>query len=102
TAQFVATSRYAYDYEWSMRPACFEQPDAHRKDARFVFRDRRLIDFLAEKDKPLIREVGVWILSDIKMNGFQVLLRDDVPMIAINNPQYFDMPQARDRFAKTI
>ena len=102
TAQFVAASRYAYDYEWSMRPAYFEEPVAHRTDARFVFRDRRLIDFLAKDDKVLIPEVGVWIVSNIKMNGIQVLLRDDVPMIAVNNLQYFDMPQSMELFAKAL
>ena len=102
TAQFVAASRYAYGYEWSMRPAWFEKPGAHRKDVRFVFRDRRLIDFLAEDDKALIPEVGVWVVSNIKMNGIQVLLRNDVPMIAVNNLQYFDMPQSRERFAKAL
>lgn len=102
TAQFVASSRYAYLYEWSMRPAYFEKPGAHRKDARFVFRDRRLIDFLREDDKALIAEVGVWIVSNIKMNGIQVLLRNDVPMISVNNRQYFDVPQSRERFAKAL
>jgi hypothetical protein len=100
--QFVAASRYAYGYEWSMRPAFFKQPGAHRKDLRFVFRDRRLIDFLAEGDKALIPEVGVWVVSNIKMNGIQVLLRNDVPMIAVNNLQYFDTPQSRERFAKAL
>jgi hypothetical protein len=102
TAQFVVASRYAYDYEWSMRPAYFKEPVAHRNDLRFVFRDRRLIDFLANEDKPSIREVEVWIVSNIKMNGIQVLLRDDVPMIAVNNLQYFDMPQSRERFARAL
>ena len=102
TAQFVAASRYAYNYEWSMRPAYFEEPGAHQKDARFVFRDRRLIDFLAEEDKALIPEVGVWVVSNIMVNGIQVLLRNDVPMIAVNNPQYFDTPHSRERFAKAL
>ncbi|MGH9871902.1 MAG: hypothetical protein ACRD9S_05470 [Pyrinomonadaceae bacterium] len=102
TAQFVATTRYAYNYEWSGRPAFFLEPGEHRKDARFVFRDRCLIDFLAEKDKALIAKVDVWIVSNIKMNGIQVLLRNDVPMISVNNLQYFDMPQSRERFAKAL
>jgi hypothetical protein len=102
TAQFVAASRYAYDYEWSMRRTYFEKPDAHQKEVCFVFRDRRLIDFLAADDKALIPEVGVWVVSNIKTNGIQVLLRNDVPMIAVNNLQYFDMPQSRERFAKAL
>ena len=102
TAQFMATSRYAYDYEWSMRPTYFEEPAVHRKDLRFVFRDRRLIDFLARDDKALIPGVEVWVVSNIKMNGIQVLLRNDVPMIAVNNPQYFDTPQSKERFARAL
>jgi hypothetical protein len=102
TAQFVAASRYAYYYEWSMRPAYFEKPAAHQEDARFVFRDRRLIDFLAEEDKALIPAVGAWVVSNIMVNGIQVLLRNDVPMIAVNNIQYFDTPQSRERFAKAL
>jgi hypothetical protein len=101
-AQFLAASRFAYYYEWSMRPAYFEKPGAHRTDARFVLRDRHLIDFLSTEDKTLIPQVGVWVVSNIKMNGIQVLLRNDVPMIAVNNLQYFDMPQSRERFAKAL
>jgi len=101
-AQFAVATYYAYYYEWSMRPAYFENPGAHQTDARFVLRDRQLVDFLAADDRPLINQVGVWIVSNIKMNGIQVLLRNDIPMIAVNNLQYFEMPQSRERFTKAM
>jgi len=101
-AQFGVATYYAYYYEWSMRPAYFENPGAHQTDARFVLRDRQLVDFLAADERPLISQVGVWIVSNIKMNGIQVLLRNDIPMIAVNNLQYFDMPQSRERFTKAM
>ena len=37
-AQFTVATYYAYYYEWSMRPAYFENPGAHQTDARFVLR----------------------------------------------------------------
>ncbi|MGH9967889.1 MAG: hypothetical protein ACREBG_08690 [Pyrinomonadaceae bacterium] len=101
-AQLVVASRYAYKYEWSMRPTFFKLPKQYLKETRFVFRDRHLADFLATDEKALVSEVDVWVVSNIKTNGIQVLLRNDVPMLSVNNLPYFDMPQSRKRFAEAL
>ncbi|MCM3904622.1 MAG: hypothetical protein ND866_23240 [Pyrinomonadaceae bacterium] len=101
-AQFGAATHYAYNYEWSMRPTLFKEPKPYRKDLRFVFRDRRLVDFLSADEKALISGVDVWIVSNIMTNGIEVLLRNDVPMLAVHNVQYFDMPQSRKRFGEAL
>ncbi|MDQ1640024.1 MAG: hypothetical protein QOF62_3363 [Pyrinomonadaceae bacterium] len=101
-AQFLAASNYAYNYEWSMRPTFFEQRQPYLADARLTLRDRHLIDFLASEDKDLIAGVDVWVVSNIKTNGIEVLLRNDVPMLAVNNLPYFDTVQSRKRFAEAL
>jgi hypothetical protein len=101
-AQFVAATRYAYEYEWSMRPAFAKLPKAHLRDARFVLRDRRLADFLTADDRARLPEVGAWVVGNIKTNGIEVLLRDDVPMLSVHNLPYFDTPASRRRFAAAL
>lgn len=101
-AQFGAAIHYAYNYEWSMRPTLFKQPKPYRKDLRFVLRDRRLADFLTADERASIAGVEVWVVSNIMTNGIEVLLRNDVPMLAVNSPQYFAMPQSRRRFAEAL
>ena len=101
-AQFLAASGYAYKYEWSMRPTIFEQPKPYLQDARLTLRDRRLTDFLSSDDRDLIAGVDVWVVSNIKTNGIEVLLRNDLPMLAVNNLPYFDMVQSRKRFADAL
>ncbi len=101
-AQFGAAIYYVYNYEWSMRPTLFKQAKPYRKDLRFVFRDRRLTDFLTADERASIAGVEVWIVSNIMTNGIEVLLRNDVPMLAVNNVQYFDMPQSRKRFGEAL
>lgn len=101
-AQFGAANNYAYKYEWSMRATLFNQPKPYRRDLRFVFRDRHLADFLSSDERATIAEVEVWVVSNIMTNGIEVLLRNDVPMLAVNSSQYFLMPQSRRRFAEAL
>lgn len=101
-AQFGAATNYSYFYEWSMRPTVVNEPRAYRKDLRFVFRDRRLADFLTANERASIAGVEVWVVSNIMTNGIEVLLRNDIPMLAVNSTQYFDMPQSRKRFAERL
>jgi hypothetical protein len=101
-AQFGASIHYAYNYEWSMRPTLFDQPKAYRRDLRFVFRDRHLADFLTSDERASIAGVEVWVVSNIMTNGIEVLLRNDVPMLAVNTTPYFDTPQSRKRFSQAL
>jgi hypothetical protein len=46
--------------------------------------------------------VDAWVVSGVKTNGVEVLLRPDVPMLAVNNLEYFDRPASRRRLAGAL
>jgi len=98
-AQCALAAQYVSQTEWSKRPTVFDDDEAFRKELRWVLRDRELMPFQTDANRALFGRVEAWIVSGVKSNGVQVLLRHDVPMIAVNNLEYFDQPQSRQRFA---
>ncbi len=102
TTQCVFAANYVAQTEWSKRPTVFDDYDAFRKELRWVWRDRELMSFQTQANRALFGPVEAWIVSGVKSNGVQVLLRHDVPMLAVNNLEYFDQPQSRERFAREL
>lgn len=100
--QCYAAGSYVYLTEWSLRPTYFDQPEAYLAEMRYVLHDHNLSKFLPTDQKPLFYNVETWIVSTVKSSGVQVLLRNDIPMVALHNNEYFDMPESRKRFDRTL
>ncbi len=93
---------YAARYEWSMRPTALSNWGAYRYEARYIFRDRRLRDFMSDETRALIDGVGVWVESGNKSNAFEALLRPDASIINVNHHEYFTTRTAREWFVDAV
>jgi hypothetical protein len=101
-AQIVLAVPYIRRFDWSLRPTPFDDPAAFRKGARWILRDRDLWAFQGERNKALFSRVDAWIVSDVKTNGPEVLLRPNVPMLGVNYHEYFAWPEGNRRFSQTL
>jgi hypothetical protein len=102
-AQCAFSYTYVRKTEWGGRPTYFDQPDAYRAELRkYLMHDHNLQKFLSPEESNSVKQLEAWIVSDVKTNGVEVLLRGDVPMIAVNNSEYFDMPRSRQKFATAL
>ena len=101
-AQCALAARYVSQTEWSKRPTVFDDPEAYRKELRWAWRDRDLMEFQTTEARSLFARVEAWVVSDVKTNGIEVLLRPDIPMLAVNNLEYFDQRQSRARFNEAL
>ena len=101
-AQGALAAYYVSQTEWSRRPTLFNDSTAFGHELRWIWRDRDLISFQTKSDRELLQSVDGWIVSGVKSNGVQVLLRPDVPMLAINNLEYFMQPRSKERFAAAL
>ena len=102
SAQCALSWSYVTRTEWSKRLTLLDDPGAWRKEARWLWRDRDLMKFQTEEARSLFARVDAWVVSGVKTNGVEVLLRPDVPMLAVNNLEYFDRPDSRRRFARAL
>jgi hypothetical protein len=101
-AQSVLAIGYVGETEWSKRLTVFDAPGDFRREARWLWRDRDLLKFQNEENRALFAQVDAWIVSDIKTNGVEVLLRPEAPMLAVNNLEYFERRRSRERFARAL
>jgi hypothetical protein len=99
-AQGSLASRYLLHYEWSMRPTV-SNPE-YFSDLRFLLRDRSLMRFQTAENVALLENVETWIVSDVKTNGIEILLKPQIPILSVNNNIYFDMPAARREFNQAL
>jgi hypothetical protein len=101
-AQTALAVGYVDETEWSKRPTLFDAPGDFRREARWLWRDRDLLKFQKEEARALFAQVEAWVVSDIKTNGVEVLLRPEVPMLAVNNLEYFERRRSRARIADAL
>lgn len=94
--------RYVSRLEWAGRPTIFTNPAAYRNEARYLFRDRSLRDFLSSEALARFDQVEVWIVSSIKTSGLAVMLKRDAPMIGVRNDEFFRTKEGRDRFELSL
>jgi hypothetical protein len=99
-AQSALALSYVSETEWSKRPTLHDAPGEFRKELRWLWRDRDLLKFQTEETRSLFSRVDGWVVSGVKTNGVEVLLRPDVPMLALNNLEYFDRRRSIERFAR--
>ena len=101
-AQAAAACVYAARYEWSMRPTALSNWGSYRHEARYIFRDRRLRDFMNNETRALIDGVGAWVDTGPKANAFEVLARPGAPVIGVNHHEFFTTRPARERFVRAL
>ncbi|MDT5269442.1 MAG: hypothetical protein QOH49_1628 [Acidobacteriota bacterium] len=99
-AQSALALAYVSETEWSKRPTLLDAPGDFRREMRWMWRDRDLLKFQTEETRALFSHVDAWVVSGVKTNGVEVLLRPDVPMLAVNNLEYFDRRRSLERFAR--
>jgi hypothetical protein len=101
-AQAAVACVYATRYEWSMRPTALSSWGAYRHELRYVFRDRRLRDFMNDETRALLGGVGAWVESGNKSNGVEALVDADAPALNVNHHEYFASRMARERFVRAV
>lgn len=101
-AQAATACVYALRYEWSMRPTALSDWRAYRHEARFVFRDRRLKDFMNRETQALFEGLRGWVESGPKSNGVEVLIDPNLPIVTASHPEYFATRDARQHFVRTV
>ena len=74
-AQVILACKYTAKTEWSGRPIFFKYPDAWKREAHFLFRDRSsLASFSSKADRARFSNVEVWIESSIKTASLEIML----------------------------
>jgi hypothetical protein len=101
-AQGALACVYALRYEWSMRPTALSDWRSYRHEARYIFRDRRLRDFMNAETRALFDGVEGWVESGPKSNGVEVLIDPTLPNVTASHPEYFATRDARQHFIRTI
>jgi len=101
-AQAALACRYALAYEWSMRPTALSSWRLYRHEARYIFRDRRLADFMNEETRGLLLGVGAWVESGPKTNGIEALVAPRAPAITVNHHEYFATRTGRESFVRAV
>jgi hypothetical protein len=100
SVQACLAGYYISKTEWGTRPIASAR--AYRREARYLFRDRSLRNFLDADTLARLDEVDVWIVSSIKTTGIQVALRPEAPMIGTNIYEFFDSNQGRNKFRQAL
>jgi hypothetical protein len=101
-AQSASACVYAYQFEWGGRPAFFENPRGHLREARHFLRDRSARAFLSAEEKARLDEVEVWVQGGPLTGGYQILLRPEAPQWCLFMPEFFATEEARARFARAV
>ena len=101
-AQATLACVYALKYEWSMRPTALSSWDSYRYEARYIFRDRRLKDFMNAETRSLFEGAGGWVESGPKSNGVEALIDPLLPNVTVNHHEYFATRDARHRFVRAV
>jgi hypothetical protein len=101
-AQTILAGKYTGKTEWSGRPTFFKYPDAWKREAKYLLRDRSLRSFSPKIDRTRFGQVEVWIESSIKTATLEVLLNDKAPVIGLRSYESFASPASRGRFVTAI
>lgn len=98
-AQCALSAIYVGRTEWSQRPISIS---ASAEELLWIGRDRDLSNFLSPDYNQAFARVDAWIVSGVKTNGLEALLRPGVPMLGINYDEYFAKPESRQLFSSAL
>jgi hypothetical protein len=94
--------RYVKHWEWSQRPTILARDEYFRKEYANVLRDYSFRSYIADEDLALFDNVEVWIETTYKTSMLEVLLKPDVPIIAVRMPTFFETTVAREKFTELL
>lgn len=97
--QCVLSIFYVRRTEWGGRPINLATT---LREMRWIGRDQNLRTFQTWENSQRFSQVDAWIVSSVKSNGVETLLRPDVPALGVNYPEYFARPESRRRFALAL
>jgi hypothetical protein len=100
--QALLACKFTPKTEWGGRATFFKYPDAWKREARYLFRDRSLRSFSPKIDRTRFGRVEVWIESSIKTATLEILLNDRAPVIGLRSYESFASPESRRRFVNAI
>jgi hypothetical protein len=101
-AQAFLACKFTPKTEWGGRATFFKYPDAWRREAHYLFRDRSLRSFSPKIDRTRFGRVEVWIESSMKTATLEILLNDRAPVIGLRSYESFSSPESRRRFVNAI
>ncbi len=100
--QTLLACKYTGKTEWSGRATFFKYPDAWKREAHYLFRDRSLRSFSPKIDRTRFARVEVWIESSMKTATLEILLNDRAPVIGLRSYESLASPESRRRFVTAI
>lgn len=101
-AQCAAAINYSRLYEWGMRSTFLTHAADYAAESRNLMRDRDAVRFLTPEARAALDLVDVWVVSDAKTNGVEVLLKPNIPMISVHDRAYFETEAANRKFDRTL
>lgn len=93
---------YVSKTEWGTRPTIFTSAPAYRREARFLFRDYALRDFIDAETLSRLDMVDVWFVSSIKTTAIQAAVRPNAPMIGLNIYEFFSTNEGRNKLKQAL
>jgi len=100
--QCAAAIHYVRFYEWSMRPTLLSNYAGFAAESRYLLTDRAAASFLPAGSQALLRDVEVWVVSDVKTNGVEMMLKPEIQIVGVQNSEYFDNVAANRKFSRTL
>jgi hypothetical protein len=94
--------RYVMHWEWSQRQPVTRRDEYFRNEYEGLLRDHSFRSYISDEELALFNNVDVWIETTYKTSAFEVLLRPDVPIIAVRMPNFFETNVARSKFGELI
>ena len=98
-AQCALSAAYVSRTEWSQRPISAK---ASAEELQWIGRDHDLLSFQSPTNREALAVVDAWIVSEVKTNGVESLLRPGVPMLGINYNEYFAKSESRQLFLNAL
>jgi hypothetical protein len=94
--------RYVMHWEWSQRQPITRRDEYFRREYMGLLRDHSFRSYVSDQDLALFNNVDVWIETTYKTSALEVLLRPEVPVIAVRMPNFFETNIARERFEQIL
>jgi hypothetical protein len=85
-----------------MRPTFLTNSRLYKTEARYLFRDRSLLQVQPEQQREVFSNVDLWIVSGVKTSGLEVLLNRRAGMIGIIYLEYLTTRRSLKQLVRTI
>ena len=100
--QFFVAWSYSLQTEWGSRSTFIKDPDKYFQEAKLMFSDRSLINFVKADQRALFSGVPAWLETCSKSTAFEVLLNSSSPILNARQPEYFYTRTARLQFIRSF